>query len=51
MPAVLIEMGFMSNQRERNRLLNKRYQENLADGIVRGIESYIKNIDMTYKGG
>jgi N-acetylmuramoyl-L-alanine amidase len=52
MPAILVETGFMSNQRERKRLLNKKYQENLADGIVRGIESYVKSIDMAYyKGG
>jgi N-acetylmuramoyl-L-alanine amidase len=51
MPAILVETGFISNPRERKRLLSKKYQENLADGIAAGIERYIKSIEQAYKGG
>ena len=42
MPAILIEVGYLSNPKERARLLNSRYQEIMANGIVAGIEKYIK---------
>jgi len=51
MPAILVETGFITNPKERRRLLNKKYQENLAEGIVSGIEQYIKSIEQAYKGG
>ena len=51
MPAILIEAGFITNSAERKRLLSKKYNENLADGIVAGIQSYIKSINQVYKGG
>lgn len=51
MPSILVEMGFITNKRERNRLQSKAYQEVLADGIVAGIDAYIKSIDLAYKGG
>jgi len=51
MPAVLVEVGFLSNGRERQRLVNKAYQERISDGIHGGIRSYIKSIDQAYQGG
>ena len=51
MPAVLVEVGFLSNRRERKRLVNKKYQERVADGIYAGIRFYIRSIDQAYKGG
>ena len=51
MPAILIETGFITNPTERKRLLGKKYPELLADGIVKGIDSYIKSINQVYKGG
>jgi N-acetylmuramoyl-L-alanine amidase len=51
MPAILVETGFITNTRERKRLLSKKYQENLAEGIVSGIERYIESIEQAYKGG
>ncbi len=51
MPAILIETGFITNPKERSRLLNKKYQENLAEGIVSGIEEYIESIEQAYQGG
>jgi N-acetylmuramoyl-L-alanine amidase len=47
MPAILVETSFISNPRECQRLLDPTYQERLCDGIVRGIESYIKATSAT----
>ena len=44
MPAVLIEVGFITNPTEAKRLVSKRYQRRIAKGIADGIERYfIKN--------
>ena len=44
MPAVLIEVGFITNPSEAKRLVSKRYQRKLAKGIADGIERYfLKN--------
>ena len=51
MPAILIETGFITNGTERTRLLNDNYKEILSEGIVGGIESYMKSIDQVYMGG
>jgi N-acetylmuramoyl-L-alanine amidase len=51
MPAILVETGFITNTRERKRLLSKKYRETLAEGIVSGIERYIESIEQAYKGG
>lgn len=40
MPAVLLELGFMSNRTELNQLTNSSYQNKLVDGIVSGIHNY-----------
>nr|HID58231.1 N-acetylmuramoyl-L-alanine amidase [Desulfobacterales bacterium] len=42
MPSILIEASFISNPLECRRLVNGRYQEELADAIVDGIKDYIK---------
>ena len=51
MPAVLVETGFITNPRERKRLLSDSYLNSLADGIVSGIEGYVEGIDRIYLGG
>ena len=51
MPAVLVEVGFLSNGTERKRLLNKTYRERLAAGICGGIKCYIESIDERYQEG
>ncbi|MFH1487308.1 MAG: N-acetylmuramoyl-L-alanine amidase, partial [Pseudomonadota bacterium] len=52
MPAILIETGFITNPKERTRLLNQKYLDSLADGIVAGIDRYIKSIDkVAFTGG
>ena len=36
-PAVLVEIGYLSNYNERNQLISKKYQEKLAGELVKGI--------------
>ncbi len=47
MPAILIETSFISNSRECGRLMTKKYQEALCEGIVNGLINYIKEIHPT----
>jgi N-acetylmuramoyl-L-alanine amidase len=42
MPAVLVEMGFISNPRECKRLNSDVYQEEVCNGIMNGIRKYLK---------
>ena len=51
MPAVLVEVGFLSNGVERKRLMSKAYQEQLAAGICDGIKRYIESIGSSYQAG
>jgi N-acetylmuramoyl-L-alanine amidase len=44
MPAVLVELSFISNPREEKRLRSERYQEVLAEGVFQGIKEYIEQI-------
>jgi N-acetylmuramoyl-L-alanine amidase len=41
----------MTNYTERKRLLSDTYRKILANGIVKGIESYINGIEMAFSGG
>lgn len=47
MPAVLIEVSFISNPRECKRLDSKKYQEALCNGIMDGIKKYINETSAT----
>jgi N-acetylmuramoyl-L-alanine amidase len=47
MPALLVETSFISNPRECKRLTSAKYQEELCDGIIRGIRKYIKETSPT----
>ena len=40
MPAVLVEVGFLSNRREEKLLTSRKYQEKIAYGIYRGIKKF-----------
>lgn len=51
MPAILVETGFLTNRRDRNRLRSKAYREALADGICDGLRTYMESIYQAYKGG
>lgn len=44
MCAVLVEMGFMSNSGELQKLTTPAYQDKLAAGIAQGIAAYLKGI-------
>ena len=41
-PSILVELGFIDNQEEANKIKTNEYQEKLADGIVDGIVAYYK---------
>ncbi len=41
MPAVLVEVGFLSNPNDDKRLAEPGYQDQLADGIARGVLDYL----------
>jgi N-acetylmuramoyl-L-alanine amidase len=43
MPAVLIEIGYITNPTEADRLFNPFYQKSLAQGISNGIDNYFVN--------
>ena len=53
MPCCLIETGFLSNTDERNKLTTAAYQEEIAQGIVQGIEYYFhpKTMYLTFDDG
>lgn len=42
-PAVLVEMGFISNEAEAFKLNNDQYRQKLAAGITDGIQTYFRN--------
>ena len=41
-PAILIEMGYISNQKDRGRLTQSGVQKKMAQGIYNGIYNYAK---------
>ena len=43
MPAVLVELGYITNPTEADRIFNPFYQKSLAEGIVNGINNYFIN--------
>ena len=53
MPSCLIETGFLSNPGERKLLLSEEYQEQIASGIVQGIDYYFypKTMYLTFDDG
>ncbi|MGC8893524.1 MAG: N-acetylmuramoyl-L-alanine amidase family protein [candidate division WOR-3 bacterium] len=45
MPAVLVEMGFISNKSDANELQKKEVQERLVRGIAQGIKEFVKHYE------
>lgn len=43
-PGILIEVGFISNSSERQKLLSSDYQEQLVDAIASGIVKYFRQL-------
>lgn len=48
MPAVLIEIGFLSNKYEANQLTNDAYLNKLAAGILDGIGEFVNEYETTF---
>jgi N-acetylmuramoyl-L-alanine amidase len=44
MPSIMVEASFITNKREEKRLASSAYQDAVAEGILAGIRSYIKQI-------
>ena len=45
MPAIVIATGFVSNPQESEQLIADQYQNDLCEGIVKGIQKYIERIN------
>lgn len=43
MPSVLVEVGFITNEKEAEKLNDNSYQDKMAEGIAQGILRYIDN--------
>lgn len=42
-PSILVEVGYITNSKERQRLFTSNYQEEIAEGIVEGVNRYLDN--------
>ncbi len=49
MPAVLIEIGFITNKKEAQHLRARGHQESIAEGIAEGVVLFIKKYDSRIK--
>ena len=45
MPAVLVEVGFLTDTEENELLQNEEYQRKLAKGIAEGIKKYLRSLE------
>jgi len=43
MPAVLVELGFLTDRQEARLLADKSYQQRMANALAQGIHEYLKN--------
>lgn len=43
-PSILIELTYIINPEDNSKLINKSFQNSLADGIVKGLEKYLNDI-------
>ncbi len=49
MPAILVEIGFITNPNECELLHSDEYQQSIVDGIVAGINAYVSNTCYAFK--
>lgn len=42
-PVIIVECGFLSNQKEAEKLETEEYQEKIAEAVCKGVLAYIKN--------
>lgn len=47
MPAILIEGGFLTNDEERKKIMDKNYMKKIANGIASGVEHYFATINVS----
>ncbi len=47
-PCILVECGFLSNEREEKLLQTEEYQENIAKAIYKGVDAYFEQPDKNY---
>ena len=45
MPSIMVEISFITNRLEEKRLASTAYQDAVAEGILAGIQSYIRQIE------
>jgi len=45
MPAILVEIGFISNPWEEQKLRKGEFRKKIARGIFRGIKDYLESYD------
>lgn len=43
-PSILIELIYIINPEDNSKLINKNFQNSLADGIVKGLEKYLNDL-------
>lgn len=41
-PTIIVECGFLSNREEAEKLVDKEYQEKIAEAVVQGIEGFVQ---------
>lgn len=51
MPSVLIELGFITNEKDAEMLQQANYQKTLIDGLWKGICAYINSTGYAFNGG
>jgi N-acetylmuramoyl-L-alanine amidase len=49
MPAILVEVSFISNRAEERRLKNRKYQDKIANAIAKGLNNYIEETKEAYR--
>ena len=45
MPAVLVEVGFLTDAEEKEQLQEEAYQRKLARGIAEGVKRYLESLE------
>lgn len=43
---VIVECGFLSNQKEANLLVTEEYQDKMAEAVVKGIQTYLSSLNL-----
>ncbi|MCB0364601.1 MAG: N-acetylmuramoyl-L-alanine amidase [Bdellovibrionaceae bacterium] len=51
MPSALVEVGFLSNQREAHQLRSAHYQNQVVDGIAKGLKGFKEMVDKSISPG